>query len=57
MGETLEDVSSTNLKNSTNDEQLKLFSQKQLRPVWHLRQDVEAHLVETKVFSEDLALK
>jgi acyl-homoserine-lactone acylase len=31
-------------------EQLKLFSQKQLRPVWHLRQDVEAHLVERTTF-------
>ncbi|MBE9048260.1 acylase [Pleurocapsales cyanobacterium LEGE 10410] len=43
--------------NSSKNNQLQLFSQKQLRPVWHLRQDVEAHLVETKVFSEDLALK
>jgi acyl-homoserine-lactone acylase len=31
-------------------EQLKLFAQKQLRPVWHLRQDVEAHLVERTTF-------
>lgn len=43
--------------NSSNNNQLQLFSQKQLRPVWHLRQDVEAHLVETKVFSKNLALK
>ena len=27
-------------------DQLKLFAQKQLRPVWHLRQEVEEHLVE-----------
>ncbi len=48
---------STQPNSTDSEEQLKLFSQKQLRPVWHLRQDVEAHLVETKVFSEDLALK
>lgn len=30
-------------------DQLKLFAQKQLRPVWHLRQEVEEHLVERTV--------
>lgn len=37
--------------NSTHsNKQLKLFSQKQLRPVWYLRQEVEANLVERKKF-------
>ncbi|MGL5075571.1 MAG: penicillin acylase family protein, partial [Waterburya sp.] len=31
-------------------DQLKLFTQKQLRPIWHLRQEVEAHLVERQSF-------
>lgn len=48
---------STQPNSTDSEEQLKLFSQKQLRPVWHLRQDVEAHLVETKVFSEELPLE
>lgn len=43
--------------NSSKSEQLQLFSQKQLRPVWYLRQDVEAHLVESKVFQLNSALK
>ncbi len=30
-------------------DQLKLFAQKQLRPVWHLRQEVEEHLVKRTV--------
>jgi acyl-homoserine-lactone acylase len=37
--------------NSTNfGNQFKLFAQKQLRPVWYLRQEVEAHSVARKVF-------
>ncbi|MBE9171295.1 penicillin acylase family protein, partial [Pleurocapsales cyanobacterium LEGE 06147] len=32
------------------ENQLKLFSQKQLRPVWRLRQEVEANLLERQVF-------
>ena len=48
---------STQPNSNHSDEQLKLFSQKQLRPVWHLRQDVEAHLVESKVFPKNSAYK
>jgi acyl-homoserine-lactone acylase len=40
---------STQLNNSSS-EQLKLFAQKQLRPIWHLRPEVEAHLAESKTF-------
>ncbi|MGL4622716.1 MAG: penicillin acylase family protein, partial [Chroococcidiopsis sp.] len=36
--------------NSNSSEQLKLFAQKQLRPIWRLRQEVEAHLDERKTF-------
>jgi acyl-homoserine-lactone acylase len=32
------------------EEQLKLFSQKQLRPVWRLREEVEANLLERQAF-------
>lgn len=39
--------------NSNSSEQLKLFSQKQLRPVWHLRPEVEAHLKERKVWQKN----
>jgi acyl-homoserine-lactone acylase len=43
--------------NSSSSNQLQLFSQQQLRPVWHLRPEVEAHLDERKVFSQNSALK
>jgi acyl-homoserine-lactone acylase len=36
--------------NSSSSEQLKLFAQKQLRPVWRVRPEVEAHLEERKTF-------
>ncbi|ELS00497.1 penicilin amidase [Xenococcus sp. PCC 7305] len=32
------------------DDQLKLFSQKELRPIWHLRQEVEDHLFKHETF-------
>jgi acyl-homoserine-lactone acylase len=31
-------------------DQLKLFAQKQLRPIWRSRQEIEAHLVERQTF-------
>ena len=40
---------STQPNSEHNGEQLKLFAQKQLRPVWRLRQEVEAHLKERTV--------
>jgi acyl-homoserine-lactone acylase len=36
--------------NSSSSEQLKLFAQKQLRPVWLTRQEVEAHSVKQENF-------
>jgi acyl-homoserine-lactone acylase len=36
--------------NSSFSEQLKLFTQKQLRPIWRSRSEVEAHLDERKTF-------
>ncbi|MEM8720428.1 MAG: acylase [Cyanobacteria bacterium P01_G01_bin.39] len=38
--------------NNSSGVQLELFSQKQLRPVWHLRDEVEANLTERKIFSK-----
>ena len=35
---------------SSSSEQLKLFAQKQLRPVWLTRQEVEAHSVKQENF-------
>ncbi|MGL5833169.1 MAG: acylase [Waterburya sp.] len=40
---------STQPQNSSSN-QLKLFAQKQLRPIWRVRQEVEAHLDERKTF-------
>ena len=37
--------------NSISDDQLKLFAQKQLRPIWRLRQEVKAHSVKRETFS------
>lgn len=36
--------------NSNQSEQLKLFAQKQLRPIWRSRQEVEAHSVQHETF-------
>jgi acyl-homoserine-lactone acylase len=40
----------TQPKSLPTEEQLKLFAQKQLRPIWRSRQAVEAHVVEHQVF-------
>ncbi|AFZ36189.1 Glutaryl-7-aminocephalosporanic-acid acylase [Stanieria cyanosphaera PCC 7437] len=36
----------------STEDQLKLFAQKQLRPIWRSRQEVEAHLVKRKIISK-----
>jgi acyl-homoserine-lactone acylase len=35
---------------SSSSAQLKLFAQKQLRPIWRSRPEIEAHLKESKTF-------
>jgi acyl-homoserine-lactone acylase len=38
--------------NSSSSDQLKLFTQKQLRPIWRSPQEVEAHLVKRETFEK-----